>query len=196
MGRARRSGLLSLAAIVGLTASLLATPAAAVEVLGTSGTPGMYGVKDTPTRPGVVCRFENHGSKVEEELDRVRARKLRIRGHESFDTWVGYRFRVFERLAPETDYELAFKGALLKRQASASDPARFGARSWSPPEDLPASDFRVIIDLVWYKAGSKSKVRGRVRGVLEVYKHTHPAASSFVEGSPGDGGECFYNFWT
>ena len=111
-------------------------------------------------------------------------------------TWVGYRFRVYQRAALETDYELVFKGALTKRRASTTDPARFPARSWSPPEGLAASDFRVIVDVFWFKAGSKSQARGKVRGVLEVYRHVHPSEDSFVVGKPGDGGECFYNFWT
>jgi hypothetical protein len=125
-----------------------------------AGTPETYTIKDTLAKPGVTCRFEDRVNHIDEQLDRVSARSLQVRGHKPFLTWVGYRFRVYQRAALETDYELVFKSALTKRRASTTDPASFPARSWSPPEGLPASDFRVIIDLVWFTAGSKSQPRG------------------------------------
>ena len=124
------------ALVVALAAVLVAAPVSAVEVLGTSGNPGTYSIKDTLAKPGVTCRFEDRAAQIDEQLDQVRARSLKVRGHKPFLTWVGYRFRVYQRAALETDYELVFKGALAKRRASKTEPARFPARSWRPPEGL------------------------------------------------------------
>jgi hypothetical protein len=109
---------------------------------------------------------------------------------------VGYRFSVLQRIAPSDDFEFAFKSRVLKLKASQSQAAAYPWRSWQVPLDLVPSDFRVLIDLIYYRKGSTTEVRGKVRGVMEVHRHGHPSEPSFVIGSPGDGGECIYNFHT
>jgi hypothetical protein len=77
----RLSTLVAPALVVALAAVLVAGPVSAVEVLGTSGNPGTYSIKDTLAKPGVTCRFEDRIAHIDEQLDRVSARSLKVRGH-------------------------------------------------------------------------------------------------------------------
>jgi hypothetical protein len=72
----------------------------------------------------------------------------------------------------------------------------FPWRKWTAPEGLATSDYRVVIDLKYYKKGSKTKVAGKVRGALEVYRSKHPDEPNFTSGEPGKPGLYAHNFWS
>jgi hypothetical protein len=179
-----------------LVVALLAAPVGAFEEMNAKGVIGIYSINDSLARAGVVCLFENGAAKPDDELDRIRVRSLKTLGPKAGKTWVGYRFSVLRRLPPSTDYEFVFKSGIRKQRASASKATLFRARTWTAPEDVVVSDYRVLIDLFYYARGSRTRVRGKVRGVMEVHEHKLPGESAFRVGKPGDGGECFYNFWT
>ena len=103
---------------------------------------------------------------------------------------------MLQRSSGSEDYKFVSKSNTGKKRASKSKPAVFPWRTWTAPEALLPSDFRVLVEPVYFKKGSKWRKRGKVRGEMEVYRHAHPAAPPFLVGKHGDGGECFYNFWT
>ena len=182
--------------VIVLAAALVAAPVSAVEVLDTSGNPGTYSIKDTLAKPGVTCQFEDHVAQIDEQLDRVRARSLKVRGHKPFLTWVGYRFRVYQRAALETDYELVFKGALTKRRASTTDSSSLPGAIVEPTRrtgglGLPRHPRPLLVQ-------GRLEVEGEGQGPR---RHGGLSTRAPVRGlvphrQPGDGGECFYNFWT
>lgn len=191
-----RTRLVTIPLVVALLASGLAVaPAAAFEVLVDEGKTGVPKVKDG-LKPGVTCRYEDHPGKIDDELDRVRIRAVKSKGQSKRRTWVGYRTTILRHAPPDPGYAPIFKSKLIKKRASKTDAARWPARRWTPDEDLAASYYRVVITFIYYERGSKTKKAGRVRGVMEVYRHVHPSAPSFVSGKPGDGDACFYNYWT
>lgn len=179
-----------------LLAGVTVAPAAGFEEMIDNGKTGSYIVKDKAAKPGVVCKFEDRSGKIDDELNKIKVGRVKTYGQRKGKRWVGYRFSVLQRSWPSTDYEFVFKSRFIKQQASKTMRAAFPGRTWVAPEDLPASDFRVLITFTYYKKGSKTQVEGKVRGVMEVHRHKHPDAPSFLIGKPGSGGECFYNFWT
>ena len=76
---------------------------------------------------------------------------------------------MLQRQALSKNYELVFKSKMRKQRASKTKQTVFARRQWKAREGLVASDFRVLVELKYYKMGSKSQVRGKMRGVIELY---------------------------
>lgn len=180
-----------------LSLSLVASPVAGFEVLRDTGLTGDYTVTDEVGTPGVVCKYEDHIKSSDEELDRIRIRSITTKGPRARKRWVGYRFLIVRKSpASAPDYKIIFKSKILKARASKTHAVSFPSRRWTPPENLATSDYRVVIDLKYYKKGSKTKLGGKVRGAMEVYRHKHPSEPNFDSGQHKFPGLCAHNFFS
>ena len=67
--------------------------------------------------------------------------------------------------------------------------AFFPARNWKAPENSKAR-YRAQIILIYYQKGSKTKKIGKVRGLLEVYKHKIAGKPAVKTGDEGAASWC------
>lgn len=185
-GRTLRA--LPLAAALAIAISSL--PAAAFNEAVNTGTTAFYTVFDDSSEPGVTCKYEDNAGTDNDELDRIRVRDLQAHGPFATRSWVGYAFLVKRQRPPFTaSYRTVYRSPIIKKKANQSEVAFFPWRTWTAPEGTQAQ-YRVHILLYWYKKGSQTKVIGKVRGLIEVYKHKLGPGDVFNEGTPGTAGFC------
>jgi hypothetical protein len=156
-----------------------------------TGTTADYQVTDEFASPGVVCLYRNPPGAQNDRLKTIRVRPFFAHGPFAKKSYVGYRFIVKRQLPPYTGaYKTVFKSSVLKGRANQTEVAFFPARTWTAPSSTTAR-FRVQIILHWYAKGSTTKVIGRVRGLMEAYRHKlGKSANTFVIGDQGDAAYC------
>jgi hypothetical protein len=93
----------------------------------------------------------------------------------------------------DDQFRTVFRSPIQKKRANDNTELAFFNGSWQVPEGTNAR-FRVHLFFYYYAAGSQTQVVGRVRGLLEVYRHKLNASNSFPLGSEGDAGWCQRNY--
>ena len=177
-----------------IAAALVAPPAGAFEEGVNSGMTGDYQVTDTEFSPGVVCRFESNPGTQNDELQRIKIKRLQSHGPFAQETWVGFRFLVKRNAPPfaDGDFRTVFRSPIQKKRADDQEVAFFRG-GWTAPEGA-TGQYRVHILLYYYAQGSQTQIVGRVRGLMEVYKHAMRSATPYDEGAEGSSGHCNRNF--
>jgi hypothetical protein len=167
--------------------ALLAAPTAAFEELSSTGTVGAY---DVPDAPGVVCRYEDNPGSTVDELDRVRIKPVTVKGPSAEETWVGLRYILKSNEKPFADgvFKTVYKSPITKAQASKSSGVTFTGKYVT--REAHHADFQVQLVFLYYETGSKTKVAGKTRGLVEVYRQIGLEAGVLDRGSIGDPGYC------
>lgn len=186
----RRGLMRALPICVALAMAIPSLPAAAFNEAVDTGTTAFYTVFDDSSTPGVTCKYEDNSGTDNDELDRIRVRNLQAHGPFATKSWVGYRFLVKRQRPPFTEsYRTVYRSPVIKKKANQSEVAFFPWRTWTAPEGTHAR-YRVHILLYWYKRGSTTQVIGKMRGLIEVYKHKLGSGSPYLMGSVGSAGYC------
>lgn len=187
---------LTIALGVVMMASILGAPSVSAfsEAVNT-GTTTDYNVTDEAAAPGVVCSYEDHAGLQNDELDRIRVRALDAHAPFARKSHVGYRFIVKRQVPPFSGpYKTVFRSPIIKKKANLAEVAFFPARTWTAPEGT-AARYRVHVYLFWYAKGSTQNVIGRVRGLMEAYRHKlADSGNAYVNGDVGSAGWCHPNF--
>ena len=160
-----------------------------------AGNTGEYTVPDYNASPGVVCRFENNPGTFRDEIDRIAVKRMWTHGPFAQKTWVGQRILVKKNARPYGDgkFRTVWRSPIVKGKANQSEVFTFPVRGWRAPENSKAQ-YRVQILLYYYKPGSKAKLVGSVRGLMEVYAQKMPPGFSTIIGQEGSAGRCAPRF--
>ncbi len=162
---------LAIGVVSAMLASVALAPAAgAFTEKINSGATGDYQIEDDDFDPGVNCRYEDNPGTKKDELNKIRVTDYHAHGPYVQKTWVGSRFIIKRNAKPHGDnkFKTVFKSRIRKGKANQFEVAFFTAKSWFTPENHK-SRYRVVIELIFYKKGSKTKVAGRVKGPMDVY---------------------------
>jgi hypothetical protein len=161
----------------------------------TTGTTGEYTVNDYNGTPGVSCRFADQAGVNRDLVNRIRVAKNWSHGPYARKSWVGYRYIITRNTPPYDDatFSVAYRSPIVKQRANQTEVAFFGPFAWTPPAGAKAH-YQVRLVFIYYAPGSKTKVVGRVRGALEVYRHRLSAGNTYDLGSEGDAGWCRRNY--
>jgi hypothetical protein len=175
---------------MGLAVALAAptiAPVAAFEVMTLAGTTGDYTVLDAP---GAVCHYENNPGKANDELDRINIKKVKTFGPFPQKSWVGFRFVIQKNKPPYNDgkFKPVFKSPIRKVRASKNEEVAFTGRFKT--QEATKSKYRVKLVFYYYEVGSKKRLAGVVRGIVEVYRHRLNANNSYHTGKLGRAGGC------
>jgi hypothetical protein len=167
--------------------ALLAAPTAAFEEKASTGSVGTY---DVPDAPGVVCSYEDNPGGAVDELDKVRIKRVMVKGPKAQQTWVGYRYIVKANEKPYADgvFKTVYKSPIAKAQASRAKGVTFKGKYLT--QEVHRSDFQVQLVFLYYEPGSKTKVAGKTRGLVEVYRQLGLEAGVLDIGEIGDPGFC------
>jgi hypothetical protein len=167
--------------------ALLAAPASAFEEKASTGSVGSYAVPDDP---GVVCSYEDNPGGHVDELDRLRIKRVTVKGPKAQQSWVGYRYIVKANEKPYADgvFKPVYKSPVAKAQASKSRGVTFKGKYLT--QEVHRSDFQVQLVFLYYAPGSKTKVAGKTRGLIEVYRQLGLEAGVLENGEIGDPGFC------
>ncbi|MFV2062204.1 MAG: hypothetical protein ACC726_01665 [Chloroflexota bacterium] len=182
-------------------ALMLATTVAAPSVGAFSegaktGKTGFYTVPDDALSPGVICKYENNPFKKNDEINKIVVKPNWTHGPFATKTWVGQRILIKKNAKPYGDgkYKTIYRSPIIKKRANGAEVATFPTRRWKAPEKSKAR-YRAQVIFIYYRKGSKTKMRGRVRGVMEVYKHKmSPKAPYNRDTGGGPPGWCAANF--
>jgi hypothetical protein len=174
--------------------ALVASPAGAYDITVDTGTTAQTNVNDTTGLPGVTCRFERNPGVQNDELNKIKIRRVSAHGPFPQKSWVGFRFIVKRNSPPLADdkFRTVFRSAIRKERANDADVAFFSGEFVSP--ENVRSRYRVLIEFIFYAQGSQTQVIGKEKGLLEVYKHTMRGGIAYENGSEGDPGWCQRNF--
>jgi hypothetical protein len=166
---------------------ILAMPAAAFEEQASTGTVGDYVVPDDP---GVVCIYEDNPGSAVDELNKVSIQPVNVSGPSNEETWVGFRYVLKANEKPYGDgiYRTVYKSPIDKEKVSRSEEITFTGKYVT--EEAHRSDFQVQLVFIYYEPGSKTKVAGKTRGLVEVYRQLGLEAGVLDRGSIGDPGAC------
>jgi hypothetical protein len=165
--------------------ALLAAPTAAFEELSSEGTVGAY---DVPDAPGVVCHYEDDPGSTVDELDRISIKPVTLKGPTAQRTWVGFRYILKSNEKPYSDGVYRTVCPITKAQASTSKGVTFTGKYVT--REAHRADFQVQLVFTYYEPGSKTKVAGKTRGLVEVYRQLGLDAGVLERGSIGDPGYC------
>jgi hypothetical protein len=167
--------------------ALLAAPAAAFDEKASTGSVGTY---DVPDDPGVVCSYEDNPGGHVDELDKLRIKPVTVKGPKAQQTWVGFRYILKANEKPFSDgvFKTVYKSPVAKAQASNSSGVTFKGKYVT--QETHRSDFQVQLVFYYYAPGSKTKVAGKTRGLIEVYRQLGLEAGVLENGSIGDPGFC------
>lgn len=177
----------SVFAILVLAGAVVAPSVGAFEELKSTGKAGEYTVPDYNDQPGAICRYEHgHFSGLKDEFDKVSSRRVWTHGPFSQKSWVGHRVIFLKNAKPWGDHKfrVVHKSPIVKERANDTQVAFFGASHYRTPENNK-SEYRVQHIFIYYKKGSKTKVIGRVQGLVEVYRLKH---LYYVDGTSGTEG--------
>jgi len=163
-----------------------------------SGKTGFYTVPDDAIGPGVTCKYENNPFKKNDEINKIVVKSNWTHGPfaTARKTWVGQRILIKKNAKPYGDgkYKTVYRSPIIKKRANMVDVATFPNRTWKAPEKSKAR-YRAQVVFLYYKKGSKTKLAGRVRGVMEVYKHKMFPKAPYTRGTEGGPpGFCAANF--
>jgi hypothetical protein len=167
--------------------ALLAVPTAAFEEKASSGSVGSYDVLDAP---GVVCSYEDNPGAAVDELEKVRIKPVTVKGPKAQQTWVGFRYilRANEKPFDDGVFKTVYKSPIAKSKASRGKGVDFTGKYVT--REAHRSDFQVQLVFYYYAPGSKTKVAGNTRGLIEVYRQLGLDAGVLERGSIGDPGFC------
>jgi hypothetical protein len=167
--------------------ALLAAPTAAFEEKKSTGSVGAY---EVPDAPGVVCSYEDNPGGAVDELDKVRLKPVTVKGPKAQQTWVGFRYilRANEKPFADGAFKKVYKSPIAKAQASRTKGVTFKGKYLT--QESHRSDFQVQLVFIYYEPGSKTKVAGRTRGLVEVYRQLGLEAGILDIGEIGDAGFC------
>ena len=123
---------------------------------------------------------------LKDEIDKVSSRRVWTHGPFSQKTWVGHRVIFLKNAKPWGDHKfrVVHKSPIVKERANDTQVAFFGGSHYRTPE-TNKSEYRVQHVFIYYKKGSKTKVIGRVQGLVEVYRLKH---LYYVDGTSGTEG--------
>ena len=167
--------------------ALLAVPTAAFEEKASAGSVGSY---EVPDAPGVVCSYEDNPGKAVDELDVVRIKPVTVKGPKAQETWVGFRYILKANTQPFADgvFKTVYKSPITKSKASRSEAIKLKGKYIT--KEAHRSDFQVQLVFIYYEPGSKTKVAGKTRGLVEVYRQLGLEAGVLDIGEIGDPGFC------
>ena len=167
--------------------ALVALPTAAFEEKASTGSVGSY---EVPDAPGVVCSYEDNPGGAVDELDKGRIKPVTVKGSRAQQTWIGFRYILKANEKPFSDgvFKTVYKSPIAKAQASKSSGVTFKGKYVT--RETHRSDFQVQLVFIYYEPGSKTKVAGRTRGLVEVYRQLGFEAGVLENGTIGDPGFC------
>jgi hypothetical protein len=167
--------------------ALVAMPTAAFEERSSTGKVGSY---EVPDAPGVVCSYEDNPGAAVDELEQVQIQPVAVKGPAAQASWVGFRYILKANEKPFTDgvYRTVYRSPISKSKASKSEGITFSGRYKT--RETHRSDFQVQLVLYYYEPGSKTKVAGKTRGLVEVYRQLGLDAGVLERGTIGDPGYC------
>jgi len=179
-----------------LLASAVAAPSVgAFDEKVNTGKTGYYTVPDDALSPGAVCRYEANPGKLKDETNKISTRKMQTHGPWARMSWIGHRIIVMKRAKNSSPWKTAWKSPITKQKANDGVVAFFGAKHFKTPENHKKL-YRVVMQLTYYKRGSKTQVAGKVRGAIEVHKHVMVGEPRYNVGTEGDpGGWCKKRYW-
>jgi hypothetical protein len=191
-----RSFRLGIVLVGALLVSVVAAPSvAAFSEKKSTGDTGFYTVTDYNGQPGVACRFADQAGTKKDLLRRIRVAENWSHGPYSQKSWVGYRYIITRNTPPYADrtFSAVYRSPIVKKRANQTEVASFGPFAWTPPAGAKAH-YQVRLVFIYYAPGSKTKVAGRVRGDVEVYRHRLNPTNTYDLGSEGDGAWCRRNY--
>ena len=146
---------------------VMALPAAAGAVC--SGTCGSWQVDDGSTgRKGANGIYATSSPY---ELNKITVRPPLMHGNYSFNTKVGWRFKIQRKPVSSGSWNTIYTSSYQTAQADDAIPAYaghgFSRRSWSAPNNPAGYYYRVLLDLAWWHNGS---VEGTVHVRIMWYK--------------------------
>jgi hypothetical protein len=167
--------------------ALVALPTAAFEEQSSTGKVGSY---EVPDAPGVVCSYEDNPGTAVDELDKVRIKPVTVKGPSTQETWVGFRYILKANEKPFSDgvFKTVYKSPISKSKASRSEGIKLTGEYVT--REAHNSDFQVQLVFLYYEPGSKTKVAGTTRGLVEVYRQLGLEAGVLENGEIGDPGFC------
>jgi hypothetical protein len=167
--------------------ALLAAPTAAFEEKKSTGSVGSY---EVPDAPGAICIYEDNPGGAVDELDKVRLKPVTVKGPSAQQTWVGFRYVLKANEKPFGDgvFKTVYKSPIAKAQASRAKGVTFKGKYLT--QESHRSDFQVQLVFFYYEPGSKTKVAGKTRGLVEVYRQLGLDAGVVDSGTIGDPGSC------
>jgi len=183
-------------AVLILASAIVAPAVGAFQELENTGTTGLYTSPDDALSRGVNCKYENNPGKRRDEIDVVKSKRMWTHGPYTEKTWVGHRIVVLKNAKPYGDgiYRTVWKSPIIKKLADDMVVATFKGRAWKPPENSKAR-YRVQPIFFYYEKGSKTKLEGRVRGLLDTYNHKMAKKPPKVVGTDGGpAGTCYQIF--
>ncbi len=156
-----------------------------------TGTTADYNIIDDTGMPGATCRYENNPGKKNDEINKISVRKMNSHGPFATKSWVGQRILIKKNGKPYGDgkFKTVYRSRIIKGKANQFEVAFFPARNWKAPENSKAR-YRAQVILIYYKKGSKTKQIGKVRGLLEVYKHKIAGKPAVKTGDEGAASWC------
>jgi len=156
-----------------------AQPVAAETILSMSGTIGNYAFQDNEdTTRGVDCDYETHKETHHGTnaywLDKLKARGPKVYAYDNGSgskQWVGWLFKVQdEGVAQNNAWVTVFTSSVVKSHASIGGGIQFASRFWTAPENLPNNkNFRVVVQVNWYKRPGSSAVAGTLKVSYDYY---------------------------
>jgi hypothetical protein len=162
---------------LGLSGALLALimvaqPAFAFDVWSDTGTHGSWAFHDeSGGMRGANCLYQSH---TPYHLTSITVRFPVVYGRFSQPQKVGWSFSV-ERQDPlpqdpsQHIWNQIYKSSVVKDSATLTHPADFARRAWTAPLH-PKHQYRVMVQMFWYKKSAPTVKTGSVVGRIEWYK--------------------------
>jgi|GEM_PF-2130185 len=157
-----------------LALTLVAQPAFAATVTKTEGKVGPYQFNDQESGPrGANCDYETHMTNNKYVLDDISVRApfvhARDTGSGNQSQKVGWWYKIQQDKEFDGTFKTVYTSSVQKKTATESNIAGFTRRTWTAPETITLSNFRVKVFIVWYKPGTTTVEQGRVVANIDWY---------------------------
>ena len=160
-----------------------------------TGRTGFYTIPDDGLSPGVACRYEDHPGQQRDELNKISVRQIWTHGPWARWTWIGHRVVIQARRTAASPWVSVWKSPLVKKRANTTNVAFFGPYRYFTPENH-RRQYRVVHKLIYYQKRSQTQAAGKVKGLVEVYKHVQKGQPAYTRGQEGGPGAwCQRKFW-